>query len=158
MVCDKGCTHIKKKDWDFKLHKWKKKQFYISPFFVFLHVPINIGGAIQKGWDAVQEKGYKVESPFIMLQEETGPFTANILINIKGAPKNADRVETWTNAKLYSKYYKGEFKGVSTAFKELGEYVEKKGEKVKNWYLWTVDCPECWKERGGPTNVIFARV
>jgi hypothetical protein len=59
---------------------------------------------------------------------------------------------------LYSKYYKGEFRGISEAVKELVDFVEKKKKKVKNIYLWTVDCPECWKTRGGPTNIIFAKV
>jgi hypothetical protein len=159
MVCSKGCPTLDKKDWELKKHIWKNKAFYVTKFFVFLHMPIGISAAIQKGWNELNKKGYKVSSPFIMLQEETSPFTARMLIMLDKVPKKKDsNIEIWRNVTLYSKFYKGGFKGLGSAVTELMDYVAKKIKKqFKCIYTWTANCPECWKTEQ-PVNVIFASI
>jgi effector-binding domain-containing protein len=159
MGCEKCCPKIKKKDWDFKKHDWKNTAFYTKGFFQIFHMPLNIGSAISKGFKELENKGYKMKSPYIILQEETGFLKGRVLFKLDKKPKEKDsNLIVLKKATLYSKYYKGEFRGLSKAFKELMKFLEKKKLEPKQFFTWTVDCPECWKERGGPTNVIFARV
>jgi len=158
MACKQGCPDIRKKNWELKKHTWKKKGFYVKKHGVLFHTPIGIGKAIQQGFEEAKGRGYKMKNPYMMLDEETGLFSARMLLNIEGYKEDDPDVEVWKDAVLYSKYYKGEFKGLGMVIHEFMDYVKDKDEEIKSMYTWTTNCPECWKEQGGPTVVIFARV
>ena len=51
-------------------------------------MPIGIAGAIRKGMDAIKAKGYTIEEPCMMLDDETGLFSADMLIALKETPEN----------------------------------------------------------------------
>lgn len=65
----------------------------------------------------------------------------------------------WEAATLYSKYYRGPFKGLKQEISELIAYIQTKEKKEPTRvYTWETNCPKCWEREGGPTTVIFARV
>jgi hypothetical protein len=154
-----NCPVLNKEDWELKRHDWPKRAFYRTSHGQFLHMPIGIGGAIQKGMAGVKAKNYIFNEPYIILDEETGTFSADTLIAIEGLPTNDASVVTWEPTTVYSKYHHGSFKDLKKSIDELNAFVEKNaGKKPSKIYTWTSNCPTCWKSQGGPTVVLFARV
>ena len=122
-------------------------------------MPLGIAGAIQRGMDGAMAKGYTVEPPYMMLDDETGPFTADMLIALKETPENDPNVVNWEGATLYSTYYHGPFRDMKQQVQGLVQFVESQEKLMpKRIYTWVTNCPRCWKEQGGPTTVLFARV
>ena len=159
MENDCCCPILDKNDWDLKKHDWDKRAFYKTKHFLFFHMPIGIGKAIKKGMDGIKEKGYTVKPPYMMLDDETGFFSANMLIAIEEIPKNDPDVEVWGFTTTYSKYYHGPFKGLKKEIIELIDFVENKEKKKPvRIYSWVTNCPKCWEKQGGPTTIMFARV
>jgi hypothetical protein len=151
------CPRLNEAEWQHRKHTWERRAFYRTSHGLFLHMPIGIGGAIRRGMDAIKAKGYTVEPPYMMLEDETGLFSADILIALKEMPENDPNVVVWPPATLYSLYYHGEFRGLSQQVRALREFFESEEKrKPRKIYTWTADCPKCWKERGGPTTVLFA--
>lgn len=131
--------------------------FYRVRHGEFLHEPTGIGAAIRRGMDASKAKGYTVKPPYLMLEEETGPFSANVLIAVKEIPENDPNVVVWTPNTLYSIYYQGVFRGTRQQVRNLIEFFESMEKpRPKKIYTWVTNCPKCWKEQGGPTTVLFA--
>ena len=154
-----GCPELKKEDWELRKHDWNNRAFYRTKHLLFLHMPIGIGKAITKGMDGIKAKGYTVKPPYMMLDDETGRFTANMLIAMEEMPAGDPDVMIWEPTTLYSKYYHGPFKGLKKEIDELMGFVEKTEKKQPTrLYTWVTNCPKCWKEQGGPTTIIFARV
>lgn len=159
MASDCCCPVLPEDDWDFKKHEWSKRAFYRTKHAVILHMPIGIAKAIQKGMDGIKSKSYTYSEPYLMLDDETGAFSADMLMSIDELPHDDPNVVTWGPSTLYSKYYHGEFKGLKQQIDELVAYVTKaEGKAPVKIYTWVVNCPECWKKQGGPTTIIFARV
>jgi hypothetical protein len=146
-------------EWQLQKHAWGRRSFYRTTHWLLFHMPIGIAGAIRKGMDGAKAKGYTVEAPYMMLDDETGPFSADMLIALKETPENDPNVITWEGATLYSSYYHGPFRGLKQQVEDLTRFVEneekRKPEKI---YTWVTNCPRCWKEQGGPTTVLFARI
>jgi effector-binding domain-containing protein len=109
--------------------------------------------------DGIKAKGYSTEPLHIMLDEETGTFSANMLIAIKEIPQNDPNVVIWNNATLYSSYYHGSFRDMKRQVDDLIHFVEdREDHKPARIYTWVTNCPRCWKQQGGPTTVLFAAV
>jgi effector-binding domain-containing protein len=120
-------------------------------------MPIGIAGAISRGMDAIKAKGYAVDPRYMMLEDETGFFSADTLIALKEIPENDPNVVTWEPATLYSVFYRGEFRGLSQQVQRLIEFFESaEKRKPRKIYTWVSNCPKCWKTQGGPATVLFA--
>jgi len=154
-----GCPKLDKKDWELEKHTWKRRTFYSTKHGLFFHVSIGIRKAIKKGMEEIKEKEYSFRSPYMMLEEEIGFLSANMLFAIEEIPKDDPNVVIWQPATLYSKYYQGPFKGLKEKIFELADYVKTKEKKEPTQiYTWITNCPRCWKEEGSPTTIIFARI
>lgn len=159
MENDCCCPKLNKEDWDLKKHSWDTRAFYKTKHMIFFHMPIGIGKAINKGMNEIKEKGYTFKPPYMMLDDETGVFSANMLIAIEEMPKGDPNIEVWEPATLYSKYYQGQFKGLPKEIHELVNFFENnEKKKPAKIYTWVANCPKCWEKQGGPTTVIFAKV
>jgi len=122
-------------------------------------MPLGIAGAIRKGMDGAKAKGYTFEPHYMMLDDETGPLSADMLIALNETPENDPNVVVWDGATMYSSYYHGSFRGIKEQVQNLVRYVENaEKRKPKKIYTWVTNCPRCWKEQGGPTTILFARV
>jgi hypothetical protein len=153
------CPVLDAADWDLKKHVWEQRAFYRTKHFLFCHIPIGIGGAIKKGFERSKRNGYTISPPYMMLDVETGLFTAEMLIAIEEIPKNDPDVVVWEPTTLYSKLYHGPFKNLGREVKLLNDFVEKNESKQpEKLYSWVSNCPKCWKTQGGPTTVLFARI
>jgi hypothetical protein len=150
---------LKEADWQMRKHTWGRRAFYRTSHSLLFHIPIGIAGAIRRGMNAAKAKGYTVEPPHMMLDDETGRFSADMLIALKETPEKDPNVVTWEGATLYSRYYHGPFRGLKHEVQELGRFVETEEQrKPRKIYTWVTNCPRCWKEQGGPTTVLFAQV
>lgn len=154
-----GCPKVNEAEWQLQKHVWGRRAFYRTRHGLLFHVPIGIGRAISKGMDGIKAKGYTVDPQCLMLDEETGPFSADMLIALKETPENDPSVVVWDNATLYSSYYHGPFSGMKRQVRNLVEFVENREKhKPEKIYTWVTNCPRCWKQHGGPTTVLFAEV
>lgn len=159
MEDDCGCPRLNEADWDYVKHSWPKRAFLWKKHYLFLHVPVGIGGAMKEAMKSVKEKNYTFKPPYMILGEETGFFTGRILAAIDELPKDDPEVAVWGPCTLYSKFYRGPFKGLKKEIFELIGFVEKKeGKKPAKLYTWVANCPKCWKKDGSPTTVIFAKI
>lgn len=151
------CPRLNEAEWQNQKHAWGRRAFYRVRHGLFLHMPIGIAGAISRGMDAIKAKGYTVEPSYMMLEHETGLFSADLLIALNEIPENDPNVVIWEPTTLYSVYYHGEFRGLKPQVRRLMEFFEsaekRKPEKIFVWYS---NCPICWKAHGGPTTVLFA--
>lgn len=155
---DCGCLEFKKEEWDLKTFNWPRKAFYKVPHGQFFHSPIGIGRAINKGMRELKKKGYTFSAPYIMLEEELGIFSGQTLIGIDEFPENDPNVVIWEPTKVYTKYYKGDFRFLGDDVQKLGTfYLENEGKEAEQIYTWTTNCPKCWKIGGGPVVIIVAK-
>jgi hypothetical protein len=154
-----GCPRLNEADWQARKHVWGPRAFYRTRHGLLFHMPIGIAGAIRKGMDAIKAKGYTIEESCMMLDDETGLFSADMLIALKETPDGDPNVVVWEGATMYSRYYHGPFRGLKREVEELIRFFESQEKrKPAKIYSWVADCPRCWPERGGPTTVLFARV
>lgn len=154
-----GCPQLVEAEWQLRKHVWQRRAFYRTRHGLLFHMPVGIAGAIKKGMAAIKDKGYTVEPPYMMLDEETGLFSANMMIALKEIPENDPNVVVWDSATVYSRYYHGPFRGLKREVEELIRFFETQQKRQPaKIYTWVADCPRCWTERGGPTTVLFARV
>lgn len=159
MKSDCGCPKLDKENWDLKKHSWKRRAFYRTKHGLFFHTPIGVGKAIKKGMAGIEERKYTFKFPYMMLDEETGFFSANMLFAIEEIPKDDPNVVIWEPETLHSKYYHGPFKGLKKEIFELIDYVKtKERQEPTKIYAWVTNCPKCWEKEGGPTTIIFARI
>jgi hypothetical protein len=154
-----GCPKLNEADWQRQKHVWGRRAFYRTRHWLLFHVPLGIAGAIRKGMEGAKAKGYTLEAPYMMLDDETGPFTADMLIALKETPENDPNVVIWEGATLYSSYYHGPFRDMKRQVQGLIQFAEGQEKRMpERIYSWVTNCPRCWKEQGGPTTVLFARV
>lgn len=154
-----NCPQLNETDWQFRKHIWERQAFYRTSHRLLCHIPIGIAGAIHRGMDAIKTKGYVVEAPYMMLDDETGLFSADMLIALKDVPSADPNVVVWENVTLYSRYYHGPFRGMKQEVRELIHFVMREEKREPNKiYTWVANCPKCWKEQGGPTTVLFGRI
>jgi len=154
-----NCPRLNEADWQHRKHNWGRRAFYRTSHLLLFHMPIGIDRAIRKGMDAVKAKGYAIDPPYMMLDDETGPFSADMLIALKDAPQNDPNVVIWEGATLYSSYYHGPFSGMKQQVQDLVHFVENQEKgRSERIYTWVTNCPRCWKEQGGPTTVLLARI
>jgi hypothetical protein len=92
-------------EWQLQKHVWGRRAFYRTCRRLLFHIPIGTARAIRKGMDGIKAKGYTVEVPYVMLQDETGPFSADMLIALKETPENGPNVVIWEGATLCSRYH-----------------------------------------------------
>jgi hypothetical protein len=157
MATDCGCPDLDPKDWDLKRHDWQERAFYVTKHRQVLHMPLGIERAIATGMDAIRRKGYRLADPFLMLDAETGLFSAKMMLALGDVPTGDPEVEVIRNATLYSKYFRGEFKDLGQALKLLLEHVRAQQLAPKQLYSWYATCPKCWATKGKET-VLFAQV
>ena len=157
MATDCGCPELNPKDWDLKRHDWQERAFYVTKHRQVFHMPLGIERAIATGMDAVKKKRYRPAEPFLMLDAETGLFSAKMMLALAEAPTGDPEIEVIRNATLYSKYFRGEFRDLGQAVRQLVEYVRSQQQTPKQLYSWYATCPRCWETRGKET-VLFAQV
>jgi hypothetical protein len=151
------CPQLSEPEWQHQKHVWGRRAFYRTRHGLFFHMPIGIGSAIRRGMDAIKTKGYTVEPPYMMLDDETGPFSADMLIALREIPENDPNVVVWDPATMYSIFHHGEFRGIKQKVRDLVHFFESaEKHKPRKIYMWVANCPKCWKAQGGPTTVLFA--
>lgn len=152
------CPQLERGDWDLKKHEWGRRAFYRKKHHQFMHMPIGISGAIENGMREIEEKGYTVKPPYMMLDDETGFFTAEILIAIEEIPEDDPDVIVWEPSVMYSKFHHGPFRDLKQSIIALNGFVsESEGSKPSRIYMWTSNCPKCWERDGAPTVVLLAK-
>ncbi len=157
MIKPCGCPILDPNDWELKKHVWQEKAFYVARHKVACHVPIGIEKAYAEAMDGIKAKGYKLPDPCIMVDTETGMFSAKVMIELAQVPSADSHVEVLRDATVLSKYFNGEFKDMAKPVKELVAFAKAQKGEPKQIYCWYATCPKCWDE-GGKVTVIFAEV
>jgi hypothetical protein len=157
MNSDCGCPQLKQEDWHHRKHDWGRRAFYRSSHYILLHTPIGIKAAIRKAVAGIEAAGYTMDSSFMMLDDETGPFTADMLVAIKELPSYDRNVVIWDPTTLYTGFFHGPVSGIRRQVGELERYVESQVQrKPTRVYTWVSNCPRCWELQGGATTILLA--
>jgi hypothetical protein len=82
-----------------------------------------------------------------------------MLIEIQDPKQYDANVETFENARMLSRVYRGPKPGLANAVEEIKAFAQDKTHILPGIiYLWHTTCSKCAPRRGGEHVVLFARV
>jgi len=151
-----GCPAINETEWEGKIFNWEGKAFFFMKVNYFFHVPLNVEAKMAEAARIIEEKGYILVEPLMILARE-GRFKGAIYVAIL-PPEGRDRqvLSVPPCALAATVYHRKEAKigpGVAAFKKKL----ESDGKRIKAIYLWHVSCPDCARLEGYKT-IIFAEL
>ncbi len=153
------CPKFNPKLWDGKTHHWKNKLFIKDTIPQFLHMPFPpmVSRMVQRQWKKAQEAGAAPEiKDFLWLAYDPSPWKSEHYIAVTKEVPNANNVKL--SGTFISKVFDGPYNAVPKWFKEMEEYLAKRGKKSKKYYFYFTTCPKCAKKYGHNYVVAFAQV
>jgi hypothetical protein len=148
------CPEFDPKKWDKKKVTWKGKLFVKDKAFSFFHIPLNLTSTIKEIIKRLQlEKATDKET--IILTDDHSAFSQNVYISARKPIKKAYDVKV--TATFISKVFEGK-KKIKKWEKEMTQFVESKGKKIKHFYFYHPYCPQCAKKYGTDYTVILAEI
>lgn len=134
---------------------WKDKLFVKDHVTSFLHIPLNMGQKIIKNMELINKA--KAQAPYqLMLTDEKSIWCADIYIDVvKDVP--GAQMATLSGTFL-TKVFEGPYQNAGKWAREMIEYVEQKGKKLKKLYFSYTTCPKCAKVYGKNYVVLFAQI
>ena len=149
------CEPFNPEPWQDKEITWNNKIFVKDHVISFLHVPLNFGQKVVKNMKLIEAAGAK--APYqLMLTDESSLWGADIYIDVS---KNVSGAEMATiSGTFLTKVFEGPYQNAGKWAKEMAEYVENKGKKIKKMYFSYTTCPKCAKAYGKNYVVIFAQI
>jgi len=149
------CEPFNPEPWQNKKIVWKNKIFVKDHITSFLHIPLNTGQKIVKNIN-LMDKAKAKTSPQLMLTEEKSLWGADIYLSASKEVPGAQMTEI--SGTFLTKVFEGPYQNVGIWIKEMGKYVENKGEKIKKIYFYYTTCPKCAKAYGKNYVVLFAQI
>lgn len=151
-----GCCDIfDPKPWEDKEIKWKDKIFVKDHVINFLHIPLNFGQKVVKNMKLIEKASAK--APYqLMLTDEKSIWGSDIYIDVAKDVPGAQMAAL--SGTFLTKVFEGPYSNAGKWAKEMKEYVEKKGKKIKKLYFSYTTCPKCAKAYGKNYVVLFAQI
>ena len=145
--------------WNEKEFTWKDKMFIKDTIPQVFHMPVPgaFSKATERMWEMIEKADAQPEmEDFIMLAYDPSPWKSELYINVTKAVPDADNVKI--SGDFMAKVYDGPLNAVPKWMKDMQEYVEGGGRKVKKFYVYYTTCPGCAEKREHNYVVVFAEV
>src|SRR3989304_5029476 len=156
MIKPTGCCEpFNPKPWQDKKIVWKDKIFVKDHVTSLFHIPLNMGRKIIKNMELIEKAGAKA-SYQLMLTDEKSLWGADIYIDVSRDVPGAQMAALFGT--FLTKVFEGPYQNVGKWAKEMKEYVENKGKKLKKLYFSYTTCPKCAKAYGKNYVVLFAQI
>ena len=154
------CPKFDPDKWDEKTNVWQDKSFLKETVPTFFHIPFPpmIGNKIQKMYALAEEAGAEPEDKqeWIVLFHDPTAFRSEMFMSTTKTVPGANNVTLSGN--YISKVFDGPYNAVPKFIKQMGSYLEKKGELAKDYYVHYAYCPKCAKKFNHNYAVLFAAV
>jgi hypothetical protein len=150
------CKRLIPAEWDKKEIVWRDKPFYRDHYWSFLHVPLDLGKKIVRGFQRIGEAGLASEQ--MVLSKCDGLWGGEMLIPIS---QKSGRFETeLVTGKFLTRLFEGNYGDMRRWIKEAKQYCQSRGyDKAKEFIFWYATCPKCAKKYADKVQVVvFARV
>jgi hypothetical protein len=149
------CPRLNVEKWNNKELIWTNKKFIVGKVKTFMFIPLNFGGTITKLMKLVEKSNVKLDDN-LCLSDHTTKWNMDILLAVDKNVEGANNITL--NGKFYSKVYEGNFKDTNIWCDDFKNEMDKKGYKIKKWYMWYTTCPKCAKKYGKNYTVIIAEI
>lgn len=118
-------------------------------------MPLNFGKVITRAMSFIEKSGAKIPDN-LCLSDHRSRWKMDIYLAVDQEIAGADNVSLSGN--FYSQVYEGNFKDTDKWCQDFKALVEKKGKKIKKWYMWYTTCPKCAKKYGHNYTVIIGEL
>jgi hypothetical protein len=153
-----NCPDVNDQDWHLKDQDWSGKFFYFEYVRHLFNIPLGYDKQLQAMKRDLARKGYQLVTPDMVLHQP-GAFQGRILMEIKDPEQYDANVESFDNARILSRVYRGPRSSIGSAVQELKAFTQDRAhlEPIVVYY-WQTTCKRCAKTKGYEKTILFARV
>jgi len=149
------CVKFNPEPWQERRVTLDNKLFLKDHVRSIFHIPINFGKVMAKNMEKI-EKVDALPETFLLLSDECSAWGSDLHIAVSKEVPESEMVKI--SGTFLTKVFEGSYKDMKKWIKEMEEYVDSKGKKVKKLYFYYTTCPRCAKHYGKNYTVIFAQV
>jgi len=149
------CDPFNPEPWQDKEITWQDKLFVKDQVTSFLHIPLNMGKKVINNMKMIEKANARV-SQQLMLTDEKSFWGADIYIDVAKDVPGAQM--TTLSGTFLTNVFEGPYQNVGKWAKEMKEYVDHKGKKLKKLYFSYTTCPKCARAYGKNYVVLFAQI
>lgn len=150
------CPRFKPEGWDEQDLHFKDKLFVRAKTRSLFHVPMNMGKVFPRTFAAIEKAHAYNDKDFIVLSRDPSAWTGEHYFSVSSEVPGQEMVHL--NGDYLTKVFEGPFKDAPKWEKEMEEFVNAKGKRVKNTYFFYTTCPKCAKYYGKNYVVAVAEV
>lgn len=152
----KCCPKFDPTGWDDQEFIFDNRLFVKVNTFNFLHIPLNMGKALMKGWKKTQEAEADLKDHYLMLSYDPSPWKGEHYMEVAKEVPGIENVRL--SGTFLTKVFEGPYKEAGKWVKEMETMVESKGKTLKKLYFFYTTCPKCLKHWGQNYVVGFAEI
>jgi len=154
------CPEFEPGKWDKKTFEWKNKLFIRETMRTFFHIPFppSIGKKVTKMHELAQKAGATIPdlTDALILFRDPSAFRSEIYYAVTKEVDGANN--TTVTGSFVTSVYDGPFNKVPVFIKEMGKFLEERGQTAKDYYVHYAYCPKCAKKYNHNYMIIFALV
>lgn len=140
------CPRFNPEGWDEQELHFKNKLFVKAKTRSLFHIPINMGSIFPKTFSAIEKADARNDDDFIVLSYDPSAWSSEHYFSVSKDVPGQEMVRM--NGEFISKVFEGPYKNAPKWEKEMEEFIEHQGKKVKKTYFFYTTCPKCAKFYG----------
>ena len=150
------CPKFDPSGWDEEAFELDECLFARATTRSLFHIPLNIGSVFTKTFAQIQAAQADPRNCYLILTNDISPWRAEHLFMVT---KEVPGVEmTSLSGTFLSKVFEGPYREAKNWCREMKEYVQSQGKKLKTLYFFYTTCPKCLKHYGKNYIIGFAHV
>ena len=150
------CPRFNPDGWDEQELHFKNKLFVKAKTRSLFHIPINMGSVFPKTSDAIEKENAYDYDDIIVLSYEPSSWTGEHYFSVSKDVSGQEMVHL--TGDYLTKIFEGPYKDAPKMEKEMEDFVNSKGKKVKKTYFFYTTCPKCSKFYGENYMVAVSEV
>ena len=150
------CPRFDPSGWDGEEFEFFERLFVRATTISFLHIPLNMGSVIKKTLAQIEAADATPTDEYLMLTHDLSPWRAENYFAVTKDVPGADMVKLSGN--FLAKVFEGPYKDAGKWAKELTQFVESQGKKIRKCFFFYTTCPKCMKHYGKNYVVGLAQV
>ena len=149
------CPRFHPEAWNNQTLHFKNKPFVKASTISLFHVPLNMGAAFTRTWDAIKN-AHADNGEFLVLSHDDSAWHAEHLFAVSKEVPDGEMVHL--SGDFLTKVFEGPYSDARKWCAEMERYVEEKGNHVETMYFFYTTCPRCAKHYGKNYVVGVAKV
>ena len=150
------CPRFKPEGWDEQELHFKEKLFVKATTRSIFHIPINMSSVFEKVQTAMEKEHAIREDNLIILSHDPSAWRSEHYFSSDKNITGQNMVHL--SGDYMTKVFEGPYKNAPQWEKEMEEFVNSKGYKMKKMYFFYTTCPKCAKVYGENYVVAVAEV